>query len=599
MKNPTLKPFVRPFLNNFIKHLPQFLKYQLIIRSLLSLAVLPLFWLIVRLLINSRGVVTNSSILEFIFSVKGAVFSLALIGLMMIGVALEVGGLVIVSCRIVKKQPEASLLSILKPSFKLIPQILGMSGILLMVYFLVLSPLFGGGFQLSFLGWLTIPGFIQDAIFADIVYTSLFLITMSVIICFSFLWSLGFHFMIIGNKPAHEALRQSRQIVTKNLKTILSLSIKTLVVIIIGATLAVVIWLGLVRLLIGISNLDQQSHRIIIAVLLVIHRAGLFFLATLALPLQIHFLSHIFYTVLAKDRLDLASVYPQINHKIQPSLIDKLLRHKIILTIGTLVVILFVAAPISASLDLILRKNHHVETIAHRAGGFLAPENSLLGLNKAIGAGATWAEIDIQRSADNQYLVFHDTNLKRLTGKNGNVLKLNLAEAQQLSLGEDQTIASLEQMLDFAKDKIKLMIELKGKTADKKMADDVVRLLEQKQMTEQAALISLDAQLISYTERTYPEISSGTIYFLAMGDLRKVPGQFLIVEESLINQNLVHFVHAIDKKIFAWTVNSSERARTLTSYGIDGIITDYPNKITEAINKYQREKPKDSLFELF
>lgn len=598
MKKP-IDNLVKLFLGSFIKNLPQFLKYQLVIRSLFSLAILPLFWLIASFLIDSRGAVTNSSVLEFVFSIKGLLFSLAFVGLLVVGMALEIGGLVIISCRIIKKQPEASLHSILKLSLKLIPQVLGMSGILLLIYFLILSPLFGSGFQLSFLDWLKIPGFIQDAIFADVVYTSLFLVAVIAIVGFSFIWSLGFHFMIVGGSPAPQALSQSRQIVTKNLKTILSLSIKVLVVIIVGSILGIVSWLGLVKFLIVISNLDQQSHRIVIAILLLIHRAGLFLLATLALPLQIHFLSHVFYAVLKKDRTKLFSAYPQISSKNKPNIIDNLLRHKIILAMGTLILILFVAAPISTSLDLILKKNNNVETVAHRAGGFLAPENSLLGLKKAISAGAGWAEIDIQRSSDGHYLVFHDTSLKRLTGANGNILKLSLSEAQKLPLGEDQTIASLEQALDIAQNKIKLMIELKGKTADTRMVDEVVKLIKQKQMIDQVALISLDAKLITYATTTYPEMTTGTIYFLAMGDLRKIPGQFLIVEEGLVNKNLVNFVHSINKKIFTWTVNSGERARTLTSYGVDGIITDRPDKIAEAINNYQQEGPKDSLLELF
>ena len=66
-------------------------------------------------------------------------------------------------------------------------------------------------------------------------------------------------------------------------------------------------------------------------------------------------------------------------------------------------------------------------------------------------------------------------------------------------------IATLEEILNTAKDEIKLYIELKGKSAGMQMANDVYQMLVERNMVNQVRIISLNANLITQVEKTYPD----------------------------------------------------------------------------------------------
>src|SRR3546814_757702 len=105
---------------------------------------------------------------------------------------------------------------------------------------------------------------------------------------------------------------------------------------------------------------------------------------------------------------------------------------------------------------------------AHRGlhgpkGGKHVPENSLLGARLAIEAGMG-IECDIQRSADDHPMVFHDWDLKRLTGEEGATESLLKVELQQLTyIGSEEHPATLAQLLDLVAGRVPLLIEIKSK----------------------------------------------------------------------------------------------------------------------------------------
>lgn len=101
---------------------------------------------------------------------------------------------------------------------------------------------------------------------------------------------------------------------------------------------------------------------------------------------------------------------------------------------------------------------------AHR--GFFSdvrPENSLSAIEAAISAGFP-VEIDVQVTADGQAVVFHDWNLKRLTGRDAKVKDVSAAEIRRLTLlGTDQHIPSLEETLDVIAGRVPILVEIKNR----------------------------------------------------------------------------------------------------------------------------------------
>lgn len=73
--------------------------------------------------------------------------------------------------------------------------------------------------------------------------------------------------------------------------------------------------------------------------------------------------------------------------------------------------------------------------MAHRGGGFLAPENTLAAVAKGFEAGSDLIEVDIHLTADGHVVVFHDSTLDRTTNGTGPIANLSLAQVKQFDAG--------------------------------------------------------------------------------------------------------------------------------------------------------------------
>lgn len=100
-----------------------------------------------------------------------------------------------------------------------------------------------------------------------------------------------------------------------------------------------------------------------------------------------------------------------------------------------------------------------------------APENSLNAMRKAVAAGYG-IEFDIQLSKDDVPVIFHDASLKRMCGVGGKVWDYTLEELQKMKLtNSNETIPTLEQVLEVVDGKVPLIIEYKMDRVDTKVCE--------------------------------------------------------------------------------------------------------------------------------
>ena len=124
------------------------------------------------------------------------------------------------------------------------------------------------------------------------------------------------------------------------------------------------------------------------------------------------------------------------------------------------------------------------------------------------------------------------------------------------------SVPTLEEMLDHSKGKVKLFLELKGETADRDMADDVVKAVKERDMVDDVALISLDYDVIDYAEQMYPEMETGVLIFGAVGDVTNLNCDMIIMEEEMASvASTVRKIHDAGKKAGVWTVNTERAMR--------------------------------------
>lgn len=202
------------------------------------------------------------------------------------------------------------------------------------------------------------------------------------------------------------------------------------------------------------------------------------------------------------------------------------------------------------------------------------------------------------------YVINHDKDFARLSGSGKTSAEMTLAEARALPVKDlfdparpNGKVATLEEFMDAAKGRIGLFIELKGATADPQMVDDVARLIKAKGMAREAAILSLDYKLIQYSEAKYPELDSGFLYFFTFGNPAALTGDYLIMEEGEATPANIEAIRQAGKRVVAWTVNTDESIARFTAADVDGVITDYPLKVKNAIAEHKNLSDRELILE--
>lgn len=281
--------------------------------------------------------------------------------------------------------------------------------------------------------------------------------------------------------------------------------------------------------------------------------------------------------------------------------------------VGIIILILFVfgfnfltANLMEAYFNELFISKTNIELVAHRGGGDLDAENTVEGILAAAKEGAKWTEIDVQRTKDGKYIINHDKTFSRIAGDNRTPMEMTLKEIKTLALKNEfnsekpsRKVPTFEEILDAAKGKIGVFVELKEKSADKQMVDDLIKIIEEKDMLEECVILSLDYKIIEYTHDNYPQIKTGFLYFFSVGELKNLKGDYLIMEEGEATPNKIDEIHEAGKKAVVWTVNTEESIDKFVLSDVDGIITDYVLLVKDGIKKAENRTHFEILIDIF
>ena len=142
----------------------------------------------------------------------------------------------------------------------------------------------------------------------------------------------------------------------------------------------------------------------------------------------------------------------------------------------------------------------------------------------------------------------------------------------------------MEEELIAAKGKLNLIIDLKPYGHDSaNLARKVVRLIEKYDMVEDCYVQSLDNNTLKVVRAKNADIKIGQVIIISAGDLSSLDVDFYTIEQTILSNRLIKDMHDLGREVWVWTVNGKEDAMEVLSYNIDGIITDYPEKIKEII----------------
>jgi len=222
--------------------------------------------------------------------------------------------------------------------------------------------------------------------------------------------------------------------------------------------------------------------------------------------------------------------------------------------------------------------------IGHRGAMGHETENSLASIQKALDLGVDMLEIDVFEIKSKEIVVFHDNDIERLTQEKGKIEELNLAELHELRLANGEKIPSLEEVLDLMDKKAKLNIELKGKNTAAPVAKIVKDYIENKGWKNSDFVISsFHWEALAEFRALNAEIPIGMLTGkdipAAIETGKKLDAFAIHPHYKALTQENVKEMQQAGFKVFTWTVNEPKAIANIKSLGVDGIITDYPDRV--------------------
>jgi glycerophosphoryl diester phosphodiesterase len=234
--------------------------------------------------------------------------------------------------------------------------------------------------------------------------------------------------------------------------------------------------------------------------------------------------------------------------------------------------------------------------IGHRGASGHAPENTLAAFKKAVALGATFVETDLQLSRDAHFVAIHDATVNRTTNGQGAVHDLTLAELRRLDAGSwfgsefaGERIPTLEELLEFSK-KNDVVFYLEMKPAGSWGGEHaLVGALRESGEIQRTVVISFDAAIVLNLRKIEPTLMTGLLYD---GQLEnpiekavEIGARQLVVRGDLVTPAMITAAQKKDLQVVCWTVNQPAHMRMLMSAGVDGIMSDYPERLVAALKK--------------
>ena len=228
--------------------------------------------------------------------------------------------------------------------------------------------------------------------------------------------------------------------------------------------------------------------------------------------------------------------------------------------------------------------------IAHRGASGHAPENTLAAFERAVALGAGFIETDLHLTRDARFVAIHDPTLERTTNGKGNVRDSSLAEIRKLDAGlwfdrefMGQKVPTLEEIVEFAaKHDVIFYLELKYEAAWG-MHHSLVGALQKSGGAARSIIISSSEPTLTALRQVDPSAMMGLIFDEANQDHTKAGIELgvrqLCPQYSLVTNEMVEQAHALDLQVATWTVDDAATMRAVIAAKVDGIMTNFPDRL--------------------
>jgi glycerophosphoryl diester phosphodiesterase len=251
--------------------------------------------------------------------------------------------------------------------------------------------------------------------------------------------------------------------------------------------------------------------------------------------------------------------------------------------------------------------SNHVQRVAHRGGSHLAPQNTLAAFRNALTLPIDAIECDVHMSCDGHPIVFHDYTVDKITDGHGNILDLDFAYLRSLNAAahfpggwpEPQQIPTLREVLDLAKGRVQVYIEIKPSKRDNKygsyphIVETVIDEVRATGMLDQVLIMSFDWMVLPLTKSIEPTLPTGALvsndvwnsgqehaFDLLIGQATALGCNWINMDRRLFTPVMPDIAHQHGFKFGVWTANTPRILKRLAALGVDSLTSDRPDLFT-------------------
>ncbi len=219
-----------------------------------------------------------------------------------------------------------------------------------------------------------------------------------------------------------------------------------------------------------------------------------------------------------------------------------------------------------------MNPNKRPLVISHAACKGHAPENTLAGIRLALGFGIDAIEVDVHATADGVPVLLHDNTLDRTTDRAGDVHTMPLAEVREADAG-GEPVPTLEESLELTAGRAQLLIEIKQPGIEERVVDAVHKASAR----DSVAFCSFLPSTAERLRELEPGIPTFALEQWSTARLDSAKPNF--VHFSLVTRELADEIRTHSGKLYVWTVDDEPEMRRLIGLGVDGICTNYPDRL--------------------
>ena len=230
--------------------------------------------------------------------------------------------------------------------------------------------------------------------------------------------------------------------------------------------------------------------------------------------------------------------------------------------------------------------NHNTLSFGHRGAKGYVAENTFESISKAIELGVDGIEIDVFKCLSGDLVLFHDKDLKDLTGKSGQIENLTINELEEFLVLGKYKIPTLNDVLRKIESPLFVNIELKGSDTARGTSKIIADFSRRTSWTQDNFIVSSfywnELEKFRSIDDNTPVgvlVSKSVSINEAIEFGKKINAQAIHPNYQLLDEITVKKIKNNGFKTYTWTVNNRDDINFMKKIKVDGIISDYPDRI--------------------